>query len=134
MSLTLAPQSGEVLVTKGKVDLEAPSAPTSLAVASEGSHEAAVTLAGRSGRGVVCRLREPRHRRRVRPRRHDRSDALFTLTGLPNAKTAYVVVRALDAAGNESGASNEVAPLPHPHDRVGETSSGRRAEPHDQRS
>jgi hypothetical protein len=37
----------------------------------------------------------------------------FTDTGLRNARTYYYVVRALDAAGNQSGDSNEVAGLPH---------------------
>ena len=37
----------------------------------------------------------------------------FTDAGLENARQYYYVVRALDAAGNESGASNEVAAMPH---------------------
>ena len=37
----------------------------------------------------------------------------FTIEGLPNAKTAYVVVRALDAAGNASAPSNEASGVPH---------------------
>ncbi len=37
----------------------------------------------------------------------------FDDTGLPNGLPAYYVVRALDAAGNESDASNEVVALPH---------------------
>ena len=37
----------------------------------------------------------------------------FTIDSLPNAKTAYVVVRALDAAGNAGKPSNEASGIPH---------------------
>jgi hypothetical protein len=37
----------------------------------------------------------------------------FTDTGLGNGRTYFYVVTALDAAGNESGWSNEVSALPH---------------------
>jgi chitodextrinase len=37
----------------------------------------------------------------------------FTVTGLVNANTYYFVVKALDAEGNESNASNEVSAVPH---------------------
>ena len=37
----------------------------------------------------------------------------FTVTGLPNAKEAYVVVTATDAAGNAGAQSNEVHGQPH---------------------
>ena len=38
----------------------------------------------------------------------------FSITGLTNARTAYVVVRALDRAGNASAPSNEASGIPHP--------------------
>ncbi|HSN42517.1 MAG TPA: alpha-amylase family glycosyl hydrolase, partial [Propionibacteriaceae bacterium] len=37
----------------------------------------------------------------------------FTVTGLTNAVTYYVVVRGVDAAGNEGANSNEVVAMPH---------------------
>jgi glycosidase len=39
---------------------------------------------------------------------------VFTVEGLPNAKLAYFVVRAIDAAGNLGADSNEVSAIPHP--------------------
>ena len=55
----------------------------------------------------------------------------FTDTGLVNARTTYYVVRALDAAGNESGPSNEVTALPHLDDRLGEPAVAADADAHD---
>jgi hypothetical protein len=107
------PANGGVLLASGTVDLAGPAAPH-LTLGSEGNGELSVAwnaVAGAasydvwvspvSGGGYVKANGSPV------------TGTSFTVTGLPNAVEAYVVVTANDAAGNPSARSNEVHGLPH---------------------
>lgn len=113
LAVSLNAGSGLLLVT-GRVDLSPPRAPTNLSVTGEGS--GSVSLAWNaaahadgynvyrspvSGGGFVKVAASPV------------SATTFTDTGLRNATIYFYVVTALDDAGNESPASNEVSAMPH---------------------
>ena len=112
VSITLGALSGAVLAT-GTIDLTPPAAPTALnATGTNGS--VALTwnaVAGATaynvyhspvtGGGFVLVNTTPV------------TATNLTDTGLRNAQRVYYVVRALDATGNESRDSNEVAAIPH---------------------
>ncbi len=113
LHVTVNPMSARVLVS-GRIDLTPPAAPTGLQVTSEGNAQIdlawnAVTHAAGynvyrspvSGGGWVKVNAAPV------------TATTLTDTGLRNARTYYYSVRALDAVGNESKASNEVNALPH---------------------
>ena len=112
VELTL-PGLSAVVLTTGAGDLQPPAAPT---LAVTGEADSTVTLAWDavpdaagynvyrsplSGGGFVKLNGAPL------------TDTAFTDTGLANATTYFYVVTALDAAGNESGWSNEVGAIPH---------------------
>ncbi len=111
--VTVPANGALVLATSGSVDLTPPAAPT-LTLDTEGNGSldvhwtAVVGVAGYdvywsplSGGGYVKANGAP-----VNGTSH-------TITGLPNGQAAYVIVRALDAAGNASRPSNEVTGIPH---------------------
>jgi glycosidase len=111
LQVSLQPLSAVVLVT-GTVDLTPPAAPTGLALTGDGDGTAAVawnTVDGASGYAV--------YRSPVSGGGYERVAATagtsFSDSGLVNGAREYYVVRALDAAGNASGPSNEVEALPH---------------------
>ena len=107
--IQLPPLSGILLVGSG--DLTPPAAPTGLA-ATEGSGHVALAW------NAVPAAAGYRVYRSPLPgggyvQLGETAGTGFDDTGLQNGRTFYYVVRALDAAGNESGDSNEVAALPH---------------------
>lgn len=113
ITVTVKPRWGVVLVTRGKVDLTAPTAPTGLA-ATESSGQVALTwntVNGARGYNV--------YRSFVMGGGYTRlNSAPLTTTSfidstVANGQMYYYVVTALDAAGNESKRSSEVSALPH---------------------
>ncbi len=113
ISATLGAKSAVVLLT-GKVYLAPPKAPAGLTVATEGNGQVSLSwnpslrVAGYnlyrsplSGGGYV------------RVNSALLNGTTFTDTGLRNAQVYFYTLRAVDAAGNESGPSNEVSALPH---------------------
>ena len=111
VQVPLAPLSALVLVS-GAVDLTPPAAPTGLTVASDGPGSVSLTWVatpGAASYAVYRSLFTGGGYQRVATT----SATTFADSGLPNGMSQYYVVRALDAAGNESDPSNEVRALPH---------------------
>jgi glycosidase len=103
-----------VVLTSQKVDLQAPAAPANLQVTAEGN--GAVDLAWEAVEGAAGYnvYRSPlTGGGYIKVNSDLLAGTTFTDTGLRNASNFFYVVTALDAAGNESGYSNEVAALPH---------------------
>ncbi len=111
--VTLNPLSGLLLAT-GNVDLTPPAAPVGLHVTNEGNGQVSLAGAGVAGAAAYNVYRSPLSGGGwVKANGSPLSGTSFTDIGLRNAQTYYYVVRALDSAGNESAASNEVSALPH---------------------
>ena len=112
--VTLPAWSGLLLAT-GAVDLTPPAAPANLAVTGEAANALTVewdAVTGAAGYDVYASpLRGGGY---VKANGAPVVGTEFTITGLPNAREAFVVVRALDAIGNASAPSNEASGLPHP--------------------
>jgi hypothetical protein len=109
---TIGAKSAVVLLT-GKIDLTPPAAPTGL-IATEDSGQVGLTWNAVAGAASYNLYRSPVAAGGwVKVNAAPISGTNFTDTGLRNAQTYYYIVRALDAAGNESGPSNEVSALPH---------------------
>jgi glycosidase len=108
------PALGGLVASTGAIDLAPPAAPTSLRVAGEAANELSVAWtasAGAAGYDVwVSPLPGGGY---TKANGAPVAGTSFTITGLDNARTYYVVVRALDAAGNASAPSNEASGLPH---------------------
>jgi hypothetical protein len=106
----LAALSALVLVTD-QIDLTPPSAPV-LSLAQDGNGTASVSWAAVDGAASYDVYRSP-----VTGGGYTKvgttAGTRFDDTGLTNGVPAYYVVRALDAAGNQSDPSNEVKALPH---------------------
>jgi glycosidase len=113
VELTLEPMSGLLLAT-GTVDLTPPAAPTGLHITSEASHSLSVAwnaVAGAAGYDVwVSPLSGGGY---VKVNSAPIAGTSFTIDGLDNARTYFVVVRALDTSGNASAPSNEASGIPH---------------------
>ncbi|HET9344802.1 MAG TPA: alpha-amylase family glycosyl hydrolase, partial [Candidatus Limnocylindrales bacterium] len=113
VDFTVPAFSGVVLVATGQ-DLTPPDAPTNLHVTGEASNQLSVAwdaVAGAAGYDVyVSPLTGGGY---IKANDAPVTGTSFTIDGLPNAVTAYVVVRALDAAGNASTPSNEANGIPH---------------------
>ena len=113
LQATLAPESALLLAT-GNVNLTPPPAPTGLNVSKESSGQVALGWSASSGATAYNVYSSP-----VSGGGYAKANSSpvngtnFTVTGLANAKTYYFVVKALDADGNESDASNEVSGIPH---------------------
>jgi glycosidase/fibronectin type 3 domain-containing protein len=113
VQVTLAPLSGLLLASR-QIDRTPPAAPQGLAVASEDDGEVSLTWNAVSGAAGYNVYRSPLSGGGwVKANEAPLTVASFVDTGLRNAQTYYYVVRALDAVGNESKDSNEVAGLPH---------------------
>jgi glycosidase len=113
LRVTLAPMSG-VLFATDTIDLAAPSAPAGLRVTGEGNRQVSVAWSETAGAASYNVYRSPLSGGGwVRANGAPLTGTTFADTGLRNARTYYYVVRALDAAGNESASSNEVTALPH---------------------
>jgi glycosidase len=109
VSVAVPPLSGVVLAT-GAIDLTPPAAPTGLS-ASAGDGSVSLTWSGVDGAASYVVYRSPVAGGYVRV-------GATTGTGLTDASVAngqryHYVVRALDAAGNESGDSNDATAVPH---------------------
>jgi hypothetical protein len=112
--VTLGPLSAAVLLTAPGTDLASPSAPGGLHVTAEGSGQVSLAWNGSAGAAGYDVYRSPLSGGGwVKANGAPLTGTSFTDTGLENGRTLYYVVRALDAAGNESGPSNEVSALPH---------------------
>ncbi len=109
------PAMGGAYLASGTIDLQPPAAPRLLRVTAERStaleivwqpvYRAAgydVYVSPVTGGGYVKANDAPV------------TGNTFTITGLPNAKLAFVVVRALDGSGNASDPSREASGIPHP--------------------
>lgn len=112
LSVTLNPMSGLLLMGDG--DLTPPAAPTGLHVTNEGNAEVSLRWNSVAGATAYNVYRSPLSGGGyVKVNHAPLGGTSFTDTGLRNARSYYYVVRALDAAGNESPPSNEISALPH---------------------
>jgi glycosidase len=111
LQVTLQPLSAIVLVT-GQIDLTPPAAPTGLTRVSDGDGTASLRWNPVDGATAYEVFRSP-----VTGGGYVKvattTGTTFDDSGLANGQPIYYIVRALDAAGNESDASNEVQALPH---------------------
>jgi glycosidase/fibronectin type 3 domain-containing protein len=113
LQATLNPQSSILLVT-GEVNLIPPHPPIGLNVTKESAGQVAVSWSS-STRAAGYNI----YRSVVSDGGYVKANSSlvtstsFTVTGLANATTYYLVAKAVDAEGNESDASNEVSGIPH---------------------
>jgi fibronectin type 3 domain-containing protein len=113
VAVGLSPMSALVLTT-GEVDLTPPAPPTGLNVTSEGNGEVALSWNAAPGASGYNLYRSPLAGGGfVKVNGSPLAGTTFTDQGLQNGRTYHYVVRSLDAAGNESGDSNEASALPH---------------------
>ena len=107
------PANGALLLATGPVDLTPPAAPV-LDLDGEGDGTLAVSwtaVAGAAGYDVFASPLSGGGY--VKQNGAPLTGTSVVVTGLRNADTAFVVVRALDAVGNASADSNEVSGIPH---------------------
>ncbi|MBI5567959.1 MAG: alpha-amylase [Chloroflexi bacterium] len=113
LSVTVEPLGARLLVS-GRVDLAPPAAPTGLQVTNEGNAQISLAWTSTVGAASYNVYRSPVSGGGwIKVNSAPVPGTAFTDTGLRNARLFYYVVRALDAVGNESAASNEVNALPH---------------------
>ncbi|KPV50343.1 alpha-amylase, partial [Kouleothrix aurantiaca] len=113
LQVALQPLSGLLLAT-GSTDLNPTAAPKNLKVTSEGNGTVALSwsaVSGASGYNVYRSVVAGGGY--VKVNSSPLSGTTFNDSGLENARSYFYVVKALDSAGNESAASNEVVGLPH---------------------
>jgi glycosidase len=112
LRLTLGPRSAAVYLASG--DFEPPAAPAGLRVTGDGDGTASLAWNAVTGAASYDVYRSPLSGGGwVKANTAPLTVTTFTATGLPNARTVYFVVRALDEHGNASGPSNEVSAMPH---------------------
>jgi glycosidase/chitodextrinase len=113
VTVSLPALSGLVLAS-GSVDLTPPPAPTNLHVTAEAANQLSIAWtasAGAAGYDVwVSTLSGGGY---LKANSAPVVGTTFTIDGLDNARTYYIVVRARDATGNASAPSNEASGLPH---------------------
>jgi glycosidase len=110
---TIGPMSAVVLISR-QVDLTPPAAPASLHSTNEGSGQVSLAWNAVTGAAGYNLYRSPVSGGGwVKANSAPLTSTDFTDSGLRNAQTYYYTVRALDAAGNESGPSNEISVMPH---------------------
>ncbi|HEY3083966.1 MAG TPA: alpha-amylase family glycosyl hydrolase [Candidatus Dormibacteraeota bacterium] len=107
----LNPMSGLLLLSR-TADLVAPSAPTGLAVTEQGNARVGLMWNAVAGAASYRVYRSPLPGGGY-VLAGPATGTTFTDTAVQNARKYFYVVRALDAAGNESAASNEVTAVPH---------------------
>src|SRR6185369_13339157 len=113
LQATLQPESGLLLAT-GTVDLTPPDPPQGLKVTKEGSQNVELSWSA-SAEAAGYNV----YRSVVSGGGWEKANAsLITTTNykvqdLTDGNTYYFIVKALDAVGNESDASNEVSGIPH---------------------
>ncbi|HYH93378.1 MAG TPA: alpha-amylase family glycosyl hydrolase, partial [Candidatus Saccharimonadales bacterium] len=111
--LTLPPLSGLLLAT-GTLDLAGPSAPTGLHVTGESANTVDLAWNAVPGAtGYVVYASPVSGGGYVRLNDTPTTGTTYSATGLENARRAFFVVRAVDAAGNLGAESSEVEGLPH---------------------
>jgi glycosidase len=106
-------KSALVLVSNAGADLTPPTAPASLRVTSEGNAQVALAwdaVAGAAGYNVYRSVVSGGGF--VKLNSSPLNGTTFSDAGLRNATPYFYVVKALDAAGNESVASNEASAMP----------------------
>jgi len=111
ITLNVPALGGMILVTNG-ADLTAPKAPTGL-TATAGSAQVSLGWAATSGAAGYNVYRSPLTGGgfvKVNPA--PLTGTTLTDTGLRNGSDVFYVVRAVDASGNESAASNEASAMP----------------------
>jgi glycosidase len=112
LELSLPARGGAILVTE-VIDLTPPAAPTGL-TAAEGNGQVALDWSASAGAAGYHVYRSPLTGGGfVRVTGTPISATELTDTGLENGRTWFYVVTALDAAGNESGWSDEASALSH---------------------
>ena len=113
LAVTLPALSAAVLAT-GPIDLAPPAAPTGLAITDEGANQVGLAWSASAGAtGYDVYVSPLTGGGFVKANDAPVTGTEFTVTGLENARRAFFVVRALDAAGNASDPSNEVEGIPH---------------------
>lgn len=114
LAVTLNPHSGLLLITTTGTDLTPPAPPSGLHVTGEGDGQATLAWSAVGGAAGYNVYRSHLSGGGwVRLNASPMAATAFTDTGLRNAHTYFYIVRAVDAAGNESGDSNEVSATPH---------------------
>jgi hypothetical protein len=109
---SLGPQNAVVFMS-GTVDLQAPAAPSNLNVTSEGNATVSLAWSPVSGSTSYNLYRSYLSGGGwVKVNGAALTGITYTDTAVENARTYYYVVTALDAAGNESGYSNQASALP----------------------
>lgn len=111
VTVSLPAISGAVLAT-GAVDLTPPPAPTGLTVQSVAAGSVALQWTSSPGAASYAVYRSPVTGGGYVKIADGLGSTSFTDTSVQNGIRSFYVVRALDAAGNESGDSNEVSALP----------------------
>jgi glycosidase/fibronectin type 3 domain-containing protein len=111
LHVTLGPLAGALLAT-GTVDLEPPAAPGGISVSAEAAGSVSLSWNAVSGASSYAVYRSPLSGGGY-VLAGTTGGTTFSDTGLRNSRTYYYVVRALDALGNASANSSEVAGIPH---------------------
>lgn len=113
VNVTLGPLSGALLQT-ARMNLAPPAAPTNLRVTAEGADSVSLAWDAVAGAASYTVYRSVvSGGGYVKANAAPVTGTTFTDSGVRNAQPVFYVVRALDAAGNESAPSNEVNALPH---------------------
>jgi glycosidase len=113
VSVTLNPLSALLLVT-GDVDLTPPPAPGALMVTNEGNQQISLAWEASPDAAGYNVYRSPLSGGGyVKVNSGPLADTNFSDSGMRNGQHYFYIVTALDALGNESAPSNEVAALPH---------------------
>ena len=108
------PALSALVLASGTVDLTPPPAPTNLHVTEEAANRLSIAWTAAPGAAGYDVFVSP-----LSGGGYDQANGgpvtgtTFSIEGLDNARTYYLVVRARDAAGNLSAASNETSGLPH---------------------
>jgi glycosidase len=113
LQATLNPESAILLAT-GEVNLIPPAAPSGLKVTKEAAGQVELSWVRRRGAATYnVYASVVSGGGYLKANSSLITGTKFTATGLVNANTYYFVVKAVDADGNESNASNEVSGIPH---------------------
>ena len=110
---SIGPKSAVILLS-GMVDLTPTEAPAGLHVTGEANGQVSLAWNPVAGAAGYNLYRSPVSGGGwVKANATPLGGTSFTDTGLRNARNVYYIVRALDAAGNESAPSNEAVGMPH---------------------
>jgi len=113
LTVSLPAMAGLVLAS-GSVDLTPPAPPTGLHVTAEAANQLSVAWAASAGAaGYDVWVSPLSGGGYTKANAAPVTGTTFTIDGLDNARTSFIVVRARDAIGNASAPSNEASGLPH---------------------